>query len=1114
MKSIQFKAFLLLWLALCTGITVFAQNIIKGRVTSEDDHKALAGVSVVVKATKAGTQTNEQGEFTISAPVGSLITFSSTGYAPKDVKVTDDDFLEVSLKATTAKLDEVIVVGYGTQKRKEFAGSASTLNTMQTKHTPSLNVATALQGAVPGLVVQQATGQPGSTPAIVLRGGTGWGGGVPPLFILDGVVVTSLYGIDMNDVESIDVLKDAASTAIYGARGANGVVLVTTKKGKKGRAQVQYSVKQTYNRIRSIADEYLSAADYIRMNRLGLRARYLADSLTGGAYASDKGQLTANWGWAFGTTFGSPTGLYTTQKVGASNRQLIGTSGWNLLIDPNPFYPNAMDSILYRELSTKEREAMIMGNSSTTEHHIDFSGANDMGGFALGLTTAIDNGIIYGSKLRRITANFNGSLNINKYLKVNLNTSAYNVNPDYPYSEPGVANSTGATGGLLQRFIGVAPTVRYNNDTSGAILPGPNDVTLGNPMYWSTLYVNSQNEQRFSGGIGLEYTILPSLKFLINANGFMRFSNSNSFTKSYQQGSGGAFNTSRPASFGYSRYQMYTVNAFLQYSKSFKGHSIMVLGGPEYNEDKSYGYSGSAQGAPTDQIPWLSASLPPTVINGVIVNPVGASSGFNGWSRLVSLIGRTVYSYKDRYFVNAIIRYDGSSRLDRSNYYGTFPGAGLGWNMHNEDFFRKLSVSKYVSTFKPRLSYGVNGNLSSLSGYYPTAQVLSNAGVYNGLGGTYTANFLNPYMRWERVRSVNYGFDLGLIRNRVNITFDYFVRNVFDKIASQPISISTGFGSYQSNIGQLRNKGLELSFTAKPIVPTKAKGISIEVGGSFSTVKNYAVKLANNGQPNNRIDGFEVWDPNNPGSKMYVGGLQEGMRVGYDEVWAPMWDGIYTTQAQLDADANVYMGYLPYTNKKFKQLGDAKWHQVYKNDTINQFQFVYVGRTTPKATGNFYLNTSYKGLRLYTAFDYAYGFVILNNEKLRGLSQVQGSQNGTKDILNTWSPSNPSGTLPMFYWANQGRNYATDASGNNPPANMWEKGDYVMLREVSLSYDIPQPILATVLKNRIKGISLSITGSNLKYFTKYSGTFPEFGGFDNGRYPLPKRLTLGAQVTF
>jgi TonB-linked SusC/RagA family outer membrane protein len=1116
MKAVFIKSGLLVTLLLFF-VSAWSQTYkVTGTVLSKEDNTPMPSATITIKGKNTGTQTNNLGQFTIQAAKGETLVISSVGYATQEVKVSSSNPIEISLLSTATNLDEVVVVGYGTQQRKVLTGSVSTLNQLATKFTPSTNLGTALQGKIPGLMVQQNTGAPGSTPVITFRGGTDFSGSGSPLVVLDGVIVPSLYGIDMNDVESVDVLKDAASTAIYGARAANGVILVSTKKGKKGKTQVQYTVKQTTNNIRSIADQYLSAEDYIKMNRQGIRARYIADSLTGGAYAGDKGQLTSSWGWALAPGNSSAGGgLYTTQKLGPTNRQYLTDPNWKLLVDPNPFYPATMDSIIYKELTTKQREAMIMRSTPTTEHSLNFSGANDQGAFSLNLNTLKDNGTIIGSWLSRMNMNFNGSLNVNKRLKVSLNTSAYNLNQSVPYSEPGIAGVTGNSGGLLQRFLGVAPTVRYTNDTNGVILPGPNDVTLGNPMYWSTLYMNSTTEQRFAGSVNVEYTILPYLKLISNGSGFMRYGNNNYFTKAYIAGNGGALNSNRSASFSNYNDIQYTYNSFLQFNKEYKEHNITLLAGGEFYDYKRYVFSGFAQGAPTDIVPWLSASNTPSIINGVITNPAGASSSFNSWERIASGIARLNYSYKSKYFLTGVIRYDGSSRLSENNFYGAFPGVSAGWNLHNESFFQKSFLSKFVNTVKPRISYGVNGNLQYFgSNYYPTAQVYSNAGVYNGLGGVYASSYINTDLRWERSNSLNYGLDLGILNNRVTIIGDYFIRNVFDKLASLPISAQTGFTGFTTNLSQLQNRGVELNVNAKIIVPKNQDGLSLDMGATFYTVKNYAIKLPYNGLPGNRQGTFEVWDPNNPGQKIQVNGLIEGQRIGYDEVWAPKWAGIYTSAAMLATDAKVYNSYLPYGDKTFKQLGDAQWYQVYKNDTIDSRQFVYVGRTTPKGSGSFYLNAGFKGFHLYTAMDYAYGFVILNNEKMRGLSQVQGSQNGTKDILNTWTPSNPTATLPMFYWANQGRNFATDASGNNSPANMWEKGDYIMLREVSLSYELNKHTLSTYLKDKIKGLSFYVTGSNLAYITGYSGTFPEVGGIDNGRYPLPKRITLGAQLTF
>lgn len=1105
------------FLAVATLVAMvsFAQTgKISGRIL-DDDAKPLAGVSVTIKGKATGTQSNTAGDFSIEAAQGDVLVFSMTGFNSLELRVGTSSTLNVSMVPRVSQLEEVVVTGYGTQKRKEVTGAVASVNPKTFEHSPSTNVATVLQGNAPGLRVQQRTGQPGTTPSISFRGGTEFGGGGTPLFILDGVIVPSLYGLDINDVASIDLLKDAATTAIYGARAANGVVLVTTKKGRKGKAQVTYSYSHTANYIRRNPSEYLNAADYIRMNRFGLQSRFRGDSLDNNTNAmnTDRGQLVGAWGWAVNNGWRSPEGLYTTQLLNDQNRGLLSKPGWKLLVDPNPFNVNQMDSILYTDLSARDREAMILQQVNTNEHNINFSGANDQGSYALSLGTVRDNGMIIGSWLKRMNMNFNGGLNIGKDLKITTNIGAYTVEQALPYGQfNNVDPEGGAAGGLLQRFVGVAPTVRYTNDTSGAMLPGPNDVTLGNPMYWSNLTVNRTSQQRFLGGINLEYTILPYLKVLASGSGYYQFTTNDFFTKAYQQGNGGAMNTNRAASFNNNKAIQYTTNAFLQFNKNFKGHTITALAGTEFYEYRNYVSSGFAQGAPTDLIPWLTASTPPNVQGTTIVNPAGASSNFNQWEKITSAIGRVNYTYRNRYLVTGIVRVDGSSRLKKGNYYGTFPGVSVGWNLHNEAFFAASGVAKILSSVKPRVSYGVNGNVNSL-GYFATAQVYNNAGTYNGFGGTYAASYINSDLRWERTNSLNFGADLGFLNNRITLNFDYFIRNVFDKLAGLNISSQTGFGSFTTNLGQLQNKGVEIAVNARLIEPKKADGFSLEVGANYFHVRSFAKKLPFNALPGNRTNGFFVWDPKNPGQQMYVGGMVEGQRIGLDEVWAPKWDGVYTDAGKITSDANVYNAFLPYTNKRIKQLGDADWHQVYQNDTIDSRQFVYVGRTTPQHMGGFNVAAAYKGIRLYAGFDYAFGFVILNNQIMRGLNQVQGSQNSTTDVLKTWTPSNPTATMPRYYWANQGRNYATDASGNNPAANLWEKGDYVMLRELTMAYDLPASVLSKYLANRIKGLSVNVTGSNLLYLSGYSGNFPEVGGVDQGKFPLPKRLTIGVRVT-
>ena len=304
----------------------------------------------------------------------------------------------------------MVVVGYGQQSRRTLTGAVSSIDNTVFKSVPRTNVGTALQGTAPGLRVQQTTGQPGATPTIVFRGGTDFNGSGSPLVVLDGVIVPSLFGINMEDVEKIDLLKDAASAAIYGARASNGVILVTTKRGKKGRTSVTYSYKTANNYIRRNPLPYMNAADYIRWNRQGLASRFAAAQADGNTAEMNaaRNQLTGAWGWGVNSGWTAPDGKYSTQLVSNANRQLLGDPQYSLLLDKNPFNPNQTDSLLYRSTSQRELEDLILQRGTLNEHYLNFSGGNDQGNFSLGLGSLSDQGIVVGSALKRLNLNFNG----------------------------------------------------------------------------------------------------------------------------------------------------------------------------------------------------------------------------------------------------------------------------------------------------------------------------------------------------------------------------------------------------------------------------------------------------------------------------------------------------------------------------------------------------------------------------------------------------------------------------------------------------------------------------------------------------------------------------------
>lgn len=1095
------------WLAALPG---WAQAVLTGTVRDARTDEPLPGVSVVVKGTTRGTTTDPDGQFKLAASRGEVLVVSFVGMAKQEITLTDQTTLAVKLADAKQNLDEVVVVGYGQQNRSELTGSVTSVDNTVFKSVPRTNVGTALQGTAPGLRVQQTTGQPGASPSIVLRGGTDYGGTGAPLYVVDGVVVPSLFGINMEDVEKIDVLKDAGSAAIYGSRAANGVILVTTRKGKAGKTAVTYSYKTANNYVRRNPLPYMSAADYIHWNRQGLASRYALAQLDGNTAEmnSTRNQLTGAWGWATNSAWTAPDGKYSTQLVSNANRQLLKDPKFGLLVDPNPFNPSQNDSILYRSVSQRDLENLILQRGQLNEHYLNFSGGSEVGNFSLGLGTVRDQGILIGANLKRYNLNFNGGLNVGKKLVVGLNLAGYNAQTSNPYIS--ADGGGGVSGGIVQRFTGIAPTVRLTNDNTGDQLPGVDGSTLGNPNYLRDKFTNQTGEQRYSGALNLAYTIVPGLKALGQATGFYRYTTGETFNKAYINGTGGALVATRNASFAIQEVSNYLYNGFLQYDKTVGKHSLTVLAGGELNENRVYNYGATANLAATDFIPYLSAS---TAAVGV------PTSSFSSWQRLASAIGRVDYVYDNQYLLNVNLRYDGTSKLT-TNRYGFFPGVSAGWNMHYADFFANSAVHKYVSTLKPRISYGVVGNINPLDasgnpliGDYATTPQYNTVGTYNGQPGFAAAVVTNSDLRWERASTLNFGLDLGLFNNRVTVIGDYFIRNVYDKLGALTIPVSTGFTSYVTNNGQLRNRGVELEVRADIVRAVTPGGFSWSVAGNITHVKNFAVKLPPNGLAQNRQGAIQIFDPAQ-NRLVYVGGLQEGNRVGLDEVYAPIYDGLYTSQGDLDTRRSFYNSYLPTTDKRVKQLGDARWRDVDKNDTLDYRDFVYVGRTTPTVYGGFSTTLGWKGFSLFAQFDYSLGFVIANQQYLRGMSQVQGSQNGPVDVTQTWTPDNPTATLPRYYWANYGRNYFTDAGGNSTPAaNFWQKGDYVALRELTLSYETPSQLLSRLSGDRVHGLRVYLTGSNLAYLTRYNGTFPEVGGNDVGRFPLPRTVTLGATIS-
>lgn len=469
MKNVNFfcRMMMLLLAVLLSGGFLMAQKTIRGTVTDATDGLPMPAVTVIVKGTTVGTVTEVDGTYTLNVPAGNNeIVVSMVGYTSQTITIDSKEVIDVTLAQETTLLDEIVVTGYSTQSRAEMTTSISKLNTKVLENAPRSNVATALQGTIAGLKVTQTSGQPGTTPSLVVRGGTSFSGTGNPLILVDGVP-SSFYALNSDDVESIEVLKDAASTAIYGARAANGVILVTTKKGKMGKSNITLRSKFSFNSRPDDPMEYLNAADYVKFNRMAVKA---AQEVMGYAWLNQF--LTGNN--AAGVGNNTTNSIYTTMVLSPANEYLLAYDGWQTMEDPvNPgttliFMENKMNELFYQK-------------SSSQDYTLSFDGGNDKGNYYLGLGLLDDNGLVVGSAFKRISATFNASYNLNKALKVTSNIFYAHSNRNLPFD---------SDYNLFQRTAGLAPTSRiYNNNPDGSLSneyqPGTY-LGFGNPLTTKT----------------------------------------------------------------------------------------------------------------------------------------------------------------------------------------------------------------------------------------------------------------------------------------------------------------------------------------------------------------------------------------------------------------------------------------------------------------------------------------------------------------------------------------------------------------------------------------------------------------------------------------------------
>lgn len=783
------------------------QSVVKGIVTNTNN-EPIFGASVLIRDAKtnftSGTSTDSSGNFTLSRmPSGGpySFTFTAVGYEDQILSgysIKEDVILSlvVKMKSSTETLNQVVVVGYGSQRRKDLTGSVSSVSARDIKDLPVTRADQALLGKVAGVLVKPTSGEPGSAPQIRIRGVGSVSAGSDPLYVVDGVPVSSIQAINPNDIETMDVLKDASATAIYGSRGSNGVVIINTKRGRSGKTVFGFDTYAGWQKIAKVP-EYQSAMEEAHHYFDGIRNRNLDEG-------NDVSGYPTSWKQAVPITImeileGKPT----TQPGTTSN--------------------------------FKDHLPEVTRTAPMQQYQISARGGNDNVRFAIGGEYTNQDGIILKTNYKRYSARANFDVKVSKKLNLRIN-----MNPSYTdktnIGGPAVdeISSNGTRGSdIIYNAIQIPQYYTLLNE-NGEYFPFGDGldavVSTLNPLALANEVKGKQRQTGFLGDIRAEYSILPDLKLSIMAGvNTMNIKGRKFIPKLPALNNNPAVGTDNASSL-----LNWLTEATLSYNKTFGKHSIASLLGFTSQKETFESNTLTSNKFPNNLVPTLSA------VSGIIT---AGSSDIYEWS-LVSYLGRVNYNYDDKYYITASLRTDGSSRFGSDNKYGVFPSAALAWRISAEPFMQRL---KFITDLKLRLSYGQTGN-NNIGNYDQYATVVYNKYTLGGtaVGGYRPGRLANPALTWEKQKAFNGGVDLKFFNNRLGLTIDHFQSRNYDLLLNVNVPAMLGFGTALQNIGEVKNTGWEFALNS---VNLDKKDFRWTTDLNLSTIRGEVVRLGPSGDP-------------------------------------------------------------------------------------------------------------------------------------------------------------------------------------------------------------------------------------------------------------------------
>ncbi|HHU27394.1 MAG TPA: TonB-dependent receptor [Bacteroidales bacterium] len=1068
-------------LLLIPGLSLFAQShVVTGTVVDDQGLEAI-GASVVIKGTTTGVITNLEGKYQIEVPnpQTDVLVFSYVGMETQEVPVNGQRVIDIEFEPSSFVLDEVVSIGYGTTRRRDLTGAISSVKAEDIARVPVTNVTQALAGKVAGLTVTQSDGSPDASISIRVRGGLSITQDNEPLYVIDGFPnEDGLAGLDPSDIASIEVLKDASATAIYGARGGNGVILISTKQGSEGKPRINYDM---YFGIKKMTNKMalLSTEDFVRLE--------YERAMLGGASEITK--------------FAS---IYGDGFEGPANQQD------NLFRNMYAIHATIHD--VYGDRPGIDWQGLIFddANPKSQNHKISVTGGTKNNQYLASYSFSDDQGIMMESGFKRHNIRLN-------YVQQLTPKARFTTNVSY------IDEETRGLGSLseqsyfsrMQHIIQYRPTIGKNRDDYELVLYQNDPITdddSGNQMQNPIVSIDNEKRVRNNRVVQLNgnftYEIIKDLTYRGNMGYRVRAYQEDMF---YQFASRQAIGAGAPYGFRIFRdYYTLNYNNTLTYRKRLPNrHNLEFMIGQESNSQQYKYMRVESRGFPKENF----------ALDDMALGESPNKPETDRWGEeLISFFGRVNYSHLDKYLATVTLRADGSSKFGTNSKWGYFPSASVAWRINEEEFLRDVDV---LSNLKLRLSYGTTGNnrigtfrsLSRMSSSWQSFNNETNASYHS-------SQLPNPDLKWETNISRNLGIDVGLFDQRIQLVMDLYSNETSDLLLESRVPLVSGYQTTLRNIGKTRNNGVEFTINT---VNIQRKDFHWESSFNIATNQNKVLALTD-------VDYFTIrtgWaGAGEFNEDDYI--IRVGDKLG--SMYGYKWIGLYEVDDfDYDPDSRTYTVKkgIPYDPDNYPKPGYNKFENTDDSDDfINSNDKQIIGNASPDFYGGFTNTFQYKQFDLSFAFNFSIGNDVLNANKMYFTKMNNRYRNSLAMVTDRFTYINDGGenvfTFPDELKAINERktNASIDGSANLKfHSNYIEDGSYLRLNNLTLGYTLPTSLVS---KAHISNARLYLSGYNLLLFTKYSGFDPDVNakpnggltpGVDWGAYPRSLSFVLGLNLT-